>query len=239
MKVYVPIARIDGAFYSEQDRRFFADVAGLSARIIAKRYRGYVEPGDLMGEAWVWAYERPSRLQSILDIVVEEDRARKLRSALCNHLDRKARREKAQVLGYEPSDECFYSTGILRGLLPDVYDREGWVSFSAPDNPVRTRGNPGEGNNWLATLADVAQALSSLSKEDQRILHLRYGVGDKPPAIALALGLTEAGAISKVNRALGRLRRELGGRRPDADPAEVIGSRAVMSNAMAQTICGV
>jgi len=191
-------------------------------------------------EAWVWALERPQKLNALLDEDDEQERTRKLRNALCNHLDRVARKEKAAILGYEPEDEYFYSLGQLRELLPQVYgEKADWVSFSASDNEVKPTSDPAEGGNRVASLVDVGEALGRLSQQDQWCLYLRYGTGASELDIAENhLQVEQGAAHMRIERALKRLRQELGGSPPRYDAPEYIGSRRVMTAPHAQAITG-
>lgn len=217
---------------------FFEDIAGVSASIITRRYRRYTSAQDLVQEAWVWALERPVKFDGIMAEEDEGERARRLRNALCNHLDKVARRVKAGALGYEADDEFFYSLGHLRALLPDVYEPALWTSFSASEHEVSAKSDPAEGGNRVTELSDVSVALGRLAKGDQRILFLRYGAGDSEEDIALNLGIDAGAAHMRLERALGRLRLELGGPSPRVDQAEHTGTRRVISNAHAQAITG-
>lgn len=217
---------------------YFEDIAGVSASIITRRYRRYTSASDLIQEAWVWALERPVKFEGIMAEEDEAERARRLRNALCNHLDKVARRVKAGALGYEADDEFFYSLAHLRGLLPDVYEPNLWTSFSASEHEISAKSDPAEGGNRVTELSDVSVALGRLTKEDQRVLFLRFGAGDSEADIAMNLSIDAEAAKKRVQRALQRLRLELGGPSPRADQAEHTGSRRVISNAHAQAITG-
>lgn len=217
---------------------FFSDTAGVSASIVTRRYRRYTSAQDLAQEAWVWALERPAKLEAIMAEEDEAERTRRLRNALCNHLDKVARRVKAGVLGYEADDEFFYSLGHLRDLLPDVYDPAGRTSFSASEHEISAKSDPAEGGNRLTEVSDVSVALGRLGKDDQRVLFLRFGAGDTFDSIGSQLDVEPHTAEVRVSRALGRLRDELGGPAPRGDQVEHTGSRRVISNAHAQAITG-
>lgn len=221
-----------------ETEKFFADVAGVSASIVARRYRRYTTTQDLVQEAWVWAMEHPRKLAEFLKEEEAGEQVRRLRNALCSHLDKIGRREKAHTLGYEPDDEFFYTLPALRDLLPEVYGHVDWTSFAVNDSEVRPTGDPAEGGNRMAELSDVSAALGRLAKDDQRILFLRFGAGDSVDDIAKHLQIDVGAANMRVDRALRRLQDGLGGPPPRSDQKEHIGSRRVMSNAHAQAITG-
>lgn len=216
----------------------FAEIAGISANIIARKYRRYIDRSDLVNDGYVWALERPAKLGDIMGDDDEEERTRRLRNALCNHMDRVARRAKAAVLGYEVEDEFFYALPALRDLLPQAYGHIDWQTFEAGDHEVKPTGDPAEGGNRVAELADISQALGRLAKDDQKVLFLRYGAGDSEDDIAAHLGVEQGAAHMRLERALRRLQQELGGSPPRADRPEYTGSRRVMRNASAQAITG-
>jgi DNA-directed RNA polymerase specialized sigma24 family protein len=221
-----------------EEEVFFADIAGVSASIIARKYRAYIARVDLFQEAWVWRLEHPQKLADIRGEGEEEDRVRRLRGALCSHMDRVARRYKALALGYEPEDEFFYSLPALRDRLECAYGTADWLTGRGEEPEVKPTTDPAEGGNRVAEMADVTSALSRLSKVDQRLLYLRFGVGDAFETIAANLAVEPEAAKKRVNRALSRLQQELGGPPPRGDRPETIGSRRVVSNAHAQAITG-
>lgn len=217
---------------------FFSDIAGVSASIVARRFRGYTTTPDLVQEAWVWALEHPKKLAEIVAEEEEANRTRRLRNQLVSHLGKVARAIKAQACGYEPDDEFFYTLPALRDLLPGCYGHVDWTSFAVNDLEIRPAGDPAEGGNRVAELSDVNVALGRLSKEDQRLLFLRYGVGDSEADIAGGLSIEQGAAHMRLERALKRLQDELGGPPPRRDQPEYTGSRRVMTNAHAQAITG-
>jgi len=58
--------------------------------------------------------------------------------------------------------------------------------------------------------AEVIRALASLTPHQQRIMHLRYGLGGQPPLsrseVASELGVSSTAVLTTEKRALGRLR---------------------------------
>lgn len=238
MKIYTPMKMIDGAFYSEVDREYFAALAGMAAKHVWQQFRPYVEIEDLMGEAWLWAYADPDRVNDILDIRIKSAREKRMFAVVRSHLGKWARREKAHKCGYRMDDEVFYSLDVLREILPDAYEPEGWFRVTGPpaEAPIARTADPALGGDAIASYVDVRKALAGLPERDQEVLELKYRQGDSTKAIALALGISVTAATNRVERALGRLRKALGGARPITDAPEYIGSRRVISNATAQAM---
>lgn len=236
MKQYTRIPRMDGAFYSVEDRDWFLIVAAEAARLTALRYAPYAEEEDLLSEAKIWAWSNPNRVDLFVDVSRTPEHEKRLRNVLCNYLAEFARREKARQLGFKPEDEVFYSLQVLRDALPAVYDHEAWMPSTAHDDVRIKGGDPAVGGELVATLADISRALDRLNKADRRVLYQRFGIGDSFEAVAVAERSTPEGARKLINRALTRLRRQLGGARPIPDAPEYIGSRRVMTNAQAQAL---
>jgi RNA polymerase sigma factor (sigma-70 family) len=90
--------------------------------------------------------------------------------------------------------------------------RRRWKETSIDDRPdlaredVSTEENEG-GEQDKAKL--LKQASRSIGRDEYRLLHLRYGLGVKSPAIAKKFGTTSAAIRKRISRALQRLREEI------------------------------
>lgn len=222
-----------------QDERLDLLVAGAAYR--CRRRWGHMEYADLRSELYVWLYENPTKVRDLLAAEDTERADRDLTSSLLNAGERVARRERAELHGYRPEDEFFYSTAMLRGLLPDVYVPDAWVTSQQSDSERVSGAAPArEGNGRVAMLADISRALGQLREHDRLVLLDRYGpdAPEDEARCAERLEITQEALRAKVNRATGRLRRILGGRRPDGGGSErqYVGSRRALSNAAALAI---
>lgn len=183
---------------------------------------------DLRSEAWVCIFTLPDKATRAF---ASEDPEKEVGKLIFGWLEAFARCEKAERSGYEPDDEFYYTVPMLRELLPEMYDRDDWAT--APKSEVHGRNtDPAEGGGMMAVKADIQRAMDSLSSRELVFLALRFRDGMIYQDIADHFEITEHGAEMAVNRALGRLRRTLGGSRPDYG-REYIGTRRVISNAAA------
>jgi len=195
-----------------------------------KRRFPMLEREDIAQELWLWALEHDEKVQEWLG------EGKRGEGRLAKSLRRRARayaiREKAAVVGYEPEDNYFYSTGLLRELIPQALDRESWAeSGTASETGKLSRTTPpSEGGNRIAMLADVRSALEAGTETDKELLWTHFGLQMDEEEHALVLGVTVDTFRKRVNRAVQRVQRRLGGAKPDG---LYVGSRRAMSNAQA------
>ena len=192
------------------------DVAANVARSVHKKYHTYFDVDDLRQELLVWVLKRETKVQEWLVHDNEEDYKvgiRMLARALQRQADKYCRNKKAQALGYQLEDEAYYSPIVLSELLPfvwaDVVDtRDG----SQPR--VSGGGNPAEGGTYIIQLFDVRRALSKLDPNDKLILQMKFYEQMTFADIANTLEISDTTAHRKVDGALRRLNKYLGGQSP-------------------------
>lgn len=145
--------------------------------------------------------------------------------------ERYRRAVKAAHAGYSPDDEEFYSTGMLRHLLPVLIEAEFdaaaavekatqatdaagvRIQVSSPENAAET---------YMVILIDVVRAFRRLSPYHQRLLTGYYSLSQEDTqqgrwereSKASSQGLTLKAYQRKVDRAVEELESMLGGRNP-------------------------
>ena len=210
------------------------DIAvGVASEV--RRRCPYVDHADLMQEAWEWAARNPTKLAEYMELE-ERERNAVIATALRNRLRRVAEQNKAAALGYRYRDLGWYSRGQLLDMLPSLFDPSAWTSPPQQDGNGGRQTNPNEGGNWIASLADVADAYRRLSRDDQDLLRMRHGDDITLGLIADQFGVVESTVHERLDRAVSRLHRYLGGDRPVDEPDEISGSRRSVSNAQAQSM---
>lgn len=130
-------------------------------------------------------------------------------SALLNHVEKYSRREKAAHEGYSIDDEGLYSMGMIRELMPLVYDRDNWTADGRPVD-----------NNYTICLVDLANVVTGLNDRYCQALMLKCRDDMSTEEIGGVMGLTPFAASNMVAHALRRLRKRLGGPHPWSDPPE-------------------
>ena len=192
------------------------DVAATVARSIHRKYHTYFDVDDLRQELLVWILRREDKVKEWL---VHEDKdlhnqgIRMLARALQRQADKYCRSKKAQALGYNLEDEAYYSPIVLSELLPfvwaDVVDtRDG----SKPK--VSGGGNPAEGGTYIIQLFDIRRGIEKLDPNDRLILQMKFYEQMTFNDIAETLEISDTTAHRKVDGALRRLNKHLGGQSP-------------------------
>lgn len=222
----------------EDNYETLAALGRQAARAIRRQFP-MVEYDDLAQVALMWCVQHPRKLAEYL---ADDDHERLIVSAMKNACKDYARRERADRLGNDLTDDVWYRFRQLRqDLLPAVFDYTAWTN---PPKPLaKSRGgDPAEGGNWVTTLADVSRAVSTIDTTLRSVLHMRYRDKMKFREIAEALDVSVGTAHNRVNSAVTAVQEALGGFRPHDDPAEADwwhegpGSRRAISNAHARAI---
>lgn len=192
------------------------DIAANVARSIHKRYHTYFDVEDLRQDLMVWILRREDKVQEWLAPEEEEEHnvgVRMLARALQRQADKYCRSKKAQSLGYQLEDEAYYTPKSLSELLPFVWS-DVVETRDATKPRVSGGGNPAEGGTYVIQLIDVRRALSKLNEMDRDMLQLKFENNLTFKEIAEELGISDTSAHRRVEGALRRLNRHLGGTNP-------------------------
>jgi RNA polymerase sigma factor (sigma-70 family) len=190
---------------------------------IQRRYKAFVEKGDLLQEAWAFVLSRAEQFNELLSIEDEMQRKwneKRIAWQIRRNLERYARKEKAAKSGYQINDEAYYDTITIAQLLPFVIksvvldtaleQSQVLVNDGTPKKPSA----PSEGGNLLAMLVDIKKAYQKLEKEEQDILRLRYYENHTLQQLAEYLECHISTADRRCQTALRKLQNEIGGDSP-------------------------
>ena len=89
------------------------DIIPSVVTTILRRYRTYVEKGDLTQEAWAFVLSRAEQFNELLSVDSELQQKwneKKIAWQIRRNLERYARKEKASKSGYQINDEAYYDT---------------------------------------------------------------------------------------------------------------------------------
>lgn len=236
----------------------YAYVDGVAHTIARSVSRSYpmVDAEDLQQEALLWAVSHPAKLQEYLDDADERRCTKMLAESMKNACRDYAVKTRAGERGdVALIDDVFYPLDALkgtgrsvekRGLLHHVFDVDSWTNPEKPaDDGPRAKRDPAEGNNWLATLADVSSALDKLRAEnpDAHLLiesHFHWGLTYEQIGKGLEPAVSRETVSKRMDRAVKKVQELLGGSKPRKDPAEpswedgLVGTRRAISNAQAR-----
>jgi RNA polymerase sigma factor (sigma-70 family) len=190
---------------------------------IHRKYRQWVEKGDLTQEAWAFVLSRADQFNELLSDDSEIQRKwneKKIAWQIRRTLERYARKEKAAKSGYQVNDETYYDTVTIAQLLPFVIksfvldtaleQSQVLVNDGTPKKPSA----PAEGGNLLAMLVDIKKGYEKLDKEEQDILRLRYYENHTLQQLAEYLECHFSTADRRCQSALRKLQNEIGGDSP-------------------------
>lgn len=183
------------------DPLLVADVAYRTWR----KWRSWVERADVEQELWVWAYAREG---------LDELAPAQLGGTLRDVAERYARREKAQRSGYRPGDEAFYTLPLLRELISTLGLGITARGVDDTNTKVARRGAAGPTLEYETMMADLRAGLAQLSKDERDLLIVIYQSSWTYAEVGAELDLTEDQVNNAVSRAVRRLQRAMGGRKP-------------------------
>ena len=195
-----------------------AEVAQTSAYIITRNYKGFAEADDVKQELLEWSLKRSDKIQEWLneDLSKQEYRMgiKRLAKTFNRMADRHCRKEKAKKLGYSVHDEAFYSTGMIEELLPMAFSSNIITKDPATEFVSSGGGDPATAGSFLASMYDIRIALRNLTIDLYEILRMRYEDGAKLEDIAAYFEVTDSTINRKINTAIKKISKELGGESP-------------------------
>lgn len=197
------------------------------SRRVSRVAKGYVEEADVLGYLYLWMWEHRDKIARWRD---EGKPTAYLSGVFYKQGLNYVAVERRHRTGSQRGDETYYSSGLIKELLPDVWDYDAWTA--SPD-PSASKGpsRPSEGNNRLAMLSDLNSALVMLPEADRGALRDAYEDGGMSyELLAAAWDTTEAAARKRVDRIIDKIVDRLGGP-PPWFPAD----RKSRSNAAAQS----
>ena len=196
------------------------NIAGSSARSVARRYRGFIEADDLAQAAMEWALRHPHKVSEYLE---REDPGERragvaaLMKVFWRELESLGRSEKAKLSGYRPEDEWFYTINQIRDVTLALLEGNVDSVDSVPESGRRSPSDPATGGNARAMVVDIQIGLLSLSQSDWDFLttYLRDQPGDRAD-LAEREQLSLESLSKKAYRILAKVRTHLGGSSPYA-----------------------
>lgn len=199
------------------------DIVPSVVTTMVRRYRRFIEKGDLTQEAWAFVLSRAEQFNELLSVeneVQQKWNEKKVAWQIRRCLERYARKEKAAKSGYQTNDEAYYDTVTIAQLLPFVIkshindtaleQSQVLINDGTPKRPSA----PAEGGNLLAMLVDIKQAFEKLDKADQEILTLRYHDNQTLQLMSEYLECAVSTVDRKIGQSLRRLQDEMGGPSP-------------------------
>lgn len=197
-----------------------ANVASVSRQLRAK-YRGFVEYEDVQQELYLWYIRQYHKVEEWRENYHEKTAQRMILKSLHNVGETYCRREKAEASGYSPADEFFYSIRMVEDMLVLYFDPDWSAPSVAPHDEPVSHTPPSEGGNLMAMVIDVGHAFEKAATRDKDLLARIYG-GDFPVSDAIAYeaamnSITPSAQRKRIDRVLGRLRKELGGPNPNTE----------------------
>ena len=177
-----------------------------------------VELDDIRQALYQWFVEHPNKLDE-WESIGEKDAKNLIYRSLRNRALDYCSRWKAKSIGYDYTDVYYYKPELVEALLPNVL--RGGLKLGSKQPNLGFTGRPSapaEGGDILVLMLEIDSAYWKLSKEDKKLLFLRYAESFDFKEIANSLELfSEDTARMRHKRAIKRLVNKLGGYKPYPD----------------------
>lgn len=194
-----------------------------------------VEHDDLEQELWVSCLQSADYVTRMLSDEDSEKGEGRVRGLLTNAGKAYSVRDKAQRDGYKLQDLYWYSSVVIRDVLPSVFNYTDWLPGTATNGEGRSHNPANEGNDRQAFLVDIKWAVEQLDLASQAVLEAHYGANLTHEEVAVAFDSTGEAIRKRIDRLVVKILALLGGPRPQFDGP---GSRRAMSNSTAQAVTG-
>ena len=176
-----------------------------------------IDLNDIKQSCYQWFIEHPNKLDT-WEAIGDKDAKNLIYRSLRNQALDYCQRWKAKSGGYETSDLFYYEADMVEALLPPVLRGEfnviATLDLGRPGRPSA----PAEGGNLMSMMIEVDAGFWKLSKDDRKLLFLRYAEAMDFPDIANELELnSEDAARMRHKRVIKKLINKIGGFRPYRD----------------------
>lgn len=197
------------------------------SRSMGREYE--IDPEDVRSELVLWTVENEEKVKTFLDL----DKPGILDHRLTSIARRYCAKERAQLLGYDPSDIAHYSLRAVRELLPDVFDYHNWQSSSSfGDGMPRSKPLANQGMDKVSMMIDIKDAVNKLPEEQYNVIIWVYKYGYTMEQLAAELEITLDAAQKRVQRAVRKVQALL----TEIRPMDVPQRRAVLTNAASRAV---
>jgi DNA-directed RNA polymerase specialized sigma24 family protein len=176
-----------------------------------------IDIDDIRQSLYQWFIEHPNKLNE-WEAIGEKDAKNLIYRSLRNQALDYCQHWKAKSGGYETSDLFYYEADMVEALLPSVlrgdFNITAQLNLGRPGRPSA----PNEGGNLMAMMIEVDFGFWKLSKDDRKLLFLRYAESMDFGAIATEMELgSEDTARMRNKRAIKKLIHKIGGFKPYKD----------------------
>lgn len=185
-----------------------------SAATVYRRFCQYVDREDLIQEGWLWIYEHRNAVDRYTNLESVKSAAHYLNLEFVRAMTLYARESKAATLGYDPDDEAYYGTRMLREILADaLLDVDSPSAREETSGPSNT--DPAERGTFSTMKLDVRSAWKSarINDDDRSIIIDVLVLGRTVTEVAAERGIARQTVDGRIKRGLNKITNELGGPR--------------------------
>jgi DNA-directed RNA polymerase specialized sigma24 family protein len=176
-----------------------------------------IEAEDIRQCLYKWFVEHPNKLDT-WEAIGPKDAKNLIYRSLRNEALDYCQKWKAKSGGYEVSDIFYYEADMVEALLPMVLRAEWGVTHKLNLGRPGRPSAPSEGGNLMSMMIEVDYGYYKLSKEDRKLLFLRYAEGLDFGVIAEDMELGSEDTVRmRHKRAIKKLINKIGGFKPFRD----------------------
>lgn len=212
--------------------------AEIAARLVARKFEGYVDREDLEADGYEWLLLHESRIEHAT-FPDGKLHVAQLASEIASVLARRSRREKMRILGMDPSDQSKYTRVAVEAALPAVWD----PGYRPPRAEGRGRSDPATRGAWETVVIDMKRAVREVcTKTDEAALFATYVLEAKGREASYRTGIPRSEIPERVEKVVRQMLDFLNGEYTveldeiDSLLEEGPGTRHAITNAHARVI---
>jgi DNA-directed RNA polymerase specialized sigma24 family protein len=176
-----------------------------------------IDAEDIRQILYQWFVEHPNKLDT-WEAIGDKDAKNLIYRSLRNQALDYCQAWKAKSGGYETSDLFYYEGDMVEALLPSVIRGEMNITQKLDLAGGGRPSAPSEGGNLMAMMIEIDAGYWKLSKDDRKLLFLRYAEVMDFGDIATEMNLgSEDTARMRNKRAIRKLINKIGGFKPYRD----------------------
>ena len=180
-----------------------------AASTAASNFPSHHDTNDIEQTLWVWVLENKNTITRILSD--PESTVAAVEGLLVKRANSYLKNEDAVSYGYHQEDQFFYSVDLIKSILEVIFRHEDWQSFaSALDAMPKSKSDPSQGGNNLASYADVKSAVEKLPEDYYNLIVWRYKYQYTYTRIGQENGTTKEAVRQRHDRAVKAIQALLG-----------------------------
>lgn len=202
--------------------KIYDDYYHMVNRIASEFSRKFkmVDKQDISQSLWLWFVEHPHKTEEWMNMDNQKDADKLFAKSLRNYALDFCLKEKSIAEGYSYDDLFWYTKEFIKLTIPAVLSDDWSRLTNVLSNQGKSTKSLAESGDWMAFVADINAAFSSLNEKEQNLVFLFYAQDMDGNELHEQTGEESPSAratMMQANRALDKMVKYLGGYIPFKD----------------------